>query len=513
MIPEAFERLVFPDRPSVLVVDDDRTVRMLAEEALGAAGYAVATAEDGEAALALLETLRPDIILLDVLLPGIDGLALCRHLRAAPETRAVPICIMTGLDDIASIREAYEAGATDFIIKPPSWPILIQHLQHLWRSSLIARELAATNVRLEHEIGERKRQEMDLVAARNKLEATLDAIPDLLFEVGLDGRCYDYHCPRMDLLAAPPEVFLGKTVPETLPPDTAAVCMSAIQEAWEQGHSQGKQYELQLPQGPKWFEISVSRKATAPDQEPRFIILSRDITQRKRDEAELRKLSRDESGQRRLAEALRDSAAAMNSTLQLEEVLDRILDNIGRIAVYDAVFIVMLEGEGARLVRHRGLPRPGAANADCQIYRLAELPLLGPLLDTRQPCFITDTLDDPTCAPSCSMIPGTRSCLGIPLEIRGGMVGAIVLTSATPGHFNADSAQQMRAFTSQASVAIDNARLFQEAQRLSVTDGLTGLKNRRHFFDVAKLEYQTRQAVRKAALGRDDRHRPFQEHQ
>ena len=106
------------NRPGVLVVDDDRTLCTMASDELGAAGFAVETAVDGEAALKLLETFRPDIILLDVLLPGVDGITLCRRLRAAPETRETPISMMTGLDDLASIRKAYEAGATDFIIKP-----------------------------------------------------------------------------------------------------------------------------------------------------------------------------------------------------------------------------------------------------------------------------------------------------------------------------------------------------------------------------------------------------------
>ena len=205
----------------------------------------------------------------------------------------------------------------------------------------------------------------------------------------------------------------------------------------------------------------------------------------------MRKLSQAESDQRRLAEALRDAAAALNGSLKLEEVLDRILDSIGKIAAHDAVFMVMLEGDGARLAGHRGmsLAQTGSAGGQAH-YRLADLPLLGPLLDTRLPCLIADTADDPTCASGCRMIPGTRSCLGIPLEIRGSMVGAIVLTSATPGLFTAASAERLRSFANQASVAIDNARLFQQAHHLSVTDGLTGLNNRRHFFDLAKVEYE-----------------------
>src|SRR3989338_6026875 len=102
--------------------------------------------------------------------------------------------------------------------------------------------------------------EEELQESKNRLQATLDAIPDLLFEVGLNGRIYDYHSPRTELLAAPPEVFLGKKFSDVLPPDVSDVCMSALLEAHEKGSSIGKQYELQLAPGKLWFELSVSRK-------------------------------------------------------------------------------------------------------------------------------------------------------------------------------------------------------------------------------------------------------------
>ena len=129
----------------VLVVDDDRGMRMIAGSALGAAGFAVETAVDAPAALAALETFRPDIILLDVDLPGVDGITLCRRLHGDPKTCEIPVCIMTGLNDLASIQKAYGAGATDFVIKPPNWAILAQRLRYIGRASLAARQLAEAN--------------------------------------------------------------------------------------------------------------------------------------------------------------------------------------------------------------------------------------------------------------------------------------------------------------------------------------------------------------------------------
>jgi len=132
-----------------------------------------------------------------------------------------------------------------------------------------------------------------MLQAKNKLQATLDMIPDLMFELGLDGRYYDYHSPRTDLLAAPAENLFGKTVPEILPANAAKICMSALHEAHENGVSTGKQFELSLPNGNFWFELSVAGKPVEAGEEPRFIVLSRDITERKRAEHEIRTLNAD----------------------------------------------------------------------------------------------------------------------------------------------------------------------------------------------------------------------------
>ncbi|MGZ4959814.1 MAG: PAS domain S-box protein [Methylobacter sp.] len=125
-----------------------------------------------------------------------------------------------------------------------------------------------------------------VLQAKNKLQATLDTIPDLLFELGLDGRYYDYHSPRTDLLIAPAEDLLGKTMAEIMPTDAAEICMLALREAYEKGSSAGKQFELSLPHGNFWFELSVAGKPAVHGEEPRFIVLSRNITERKQMEAQ-----------------------------------------------------------------------------------------------------------------------------------------------------------------------------------------------------------------------------------
>ncbi|MCF8197485.1 MAG: EAL domain-containing protein [Sulfuritalea sp.] len=116
---------------------------------------------------------------------------------------------------------------------------------------------------------------------KSKVQAILDALPDLLFEVGMDGRIHAYHSHRSDPLAVPAKVFLGKTAAEVLPADAAATCMAAINEARENGMSMGRQFELDTRNGIRSFELSVSEKSVAAGQDPRFILLARDITERK----------------------------------------------------------------------------------------------------------------------------------------------------------------------------------------------------------------------------------------
>jgi len=135
---------------TVLIVDDDFTVRLLAREALEQAGFQVLENDDGVGVLDQFQELEPDIVLLDVMLPGQDGFTLCQALRALPQGKNTPILMMTGLDDVASIRKAYEAGATDFISKPFNWLILAYRVRYMMRTSQLFRNLGKSQESLNY---------------------------------------------------------------------------------------------------------------------------------------------------------------------------------------------------------------------------------------------------------------------------------------------------------------------------------------------------------------------------
>ena len=124
-----------------------------------------------------------------------------------------------------------------------------------------------------------------MLRAKNKYETTLSALPDLFFEMGLDGTYYDYHSPDNSLLAAPPQLLLGKKVSDVLPQEAAMTCLNALQEANNTGSSKGKMIELFLEKGTTWFELSIAKKPHQnEDTQAKFIVLSRDITERKKAE-------------------------------------------------------------------------------------------------------------------------------------------------------------------------------------------------------------------------------------
>jgi signal transduction histidine kinase len=130
--------------PDILVVDDDPVVRALMRTSLEGDGFAVREAGDGEAALALCAQQRPDLIVADVVMPRLDGFGLCRAVRARPELAYTPILMATGLDDVSSITQAYEAGATDFIAKPIQWVILSHRVRYMLRAAQNQTQLVAS---------------------------------------------------------------------------------------------------------------------------------------------------------------------------------------------------------------------------------------------------------------------------------------------------------------------------------------------------------------------------------
>jgi CheY-like chemotaxis protein len=123
----------------ILVVDDDFATRLLASEALHAAGFAPLEAEDGREALEQYDRTSPDAILLDINMPVLDGYEVCRRVRMRPGGAATSILVMTASDDVDAVQRAFAAGATDFLTKPLNLPLLSHRVRYMLRAAATAR--------------------------------------------------------------------------------------------------------------------------------------------------------------------------------------------------------------------------------------------------------------------------------------------------------------------------------------------------------------------------------------
>jgi GAF domain-containing protein len=191
-------------------------------------------------------------------------------------------------------------------------------------------------------------------------------------------------------------------------------------------------------------------------------------------------------------EALRDIAAALNSTLNLEEVLDRILANVGRVVPHDAANIMLIEAGVARIVRSRGYAEHGLEEM-VQIMRfpIADMPERKRMIESGQPLVILDTQVEPTW-----IIDRVRSHVSAPIRLKTEVVGFLNLDSFRPRFFTSRHAERLQTFADQAAVAIQNARLYakseQDSERLRVL----------HEIDQAILAAQSPQAIAQIALQR-----------
>ena len=166
--------------PSVILLIDDNEANLgVLAEYLKTLGFKILTARNGGMGLQRAQLAKPDLILLDVLMPGLDGFEVCRRLKADPDTQDIPVIFITALESVEDTVKGFAAGGVDYITKP------------IRQDDVFARVTTHLSLR---------KTQQQLQENNAHLEATLNALPDMLFELDRDGRIYDFRAPRPELL-------------------------------------------------------------------------------------------------------------------------------------------------------------------------------------------------------------------------------------------------------------------------------------------------------------------------
>lgn len=306
----------------VLLVDDDPAMRLLVKTGLTQRGFTVSEACDGSAGVEAFRAQRPDIVLLDAEMPRMNGFDACKAIRALPEVEHVPIVMLTGLNDDASIARAYESGATDFYVKSSQMTLLAERVRYLLRTARMSVELVRSRARLAkaQRIARLGAWDWDLV------RRTVSASAETLRILGL---------PEQEEVV-PEEDFVRRFYA-----DGVDAFRFEVLSSLRAGRVYRLAGTLHLPDGPHAVEIELEADRTA-GAITRVNGTLQDVTERRRAEEQVRRLANFDSltglanrnlFRRRLEEALAAARRDRRSLAVLMVGLDRfkqVNDSLGQ---------------------------------------------------------------------------------------------------------------------------------------------------------------------------------------
>lgn len=230
------------------------------------------------------------------------------------------------------------------------------------------------------------------------------------------------------------------------------------------------------------LEVEPTWAAITYQGRPSVLVSVNDITERRRAEEAERE-------QRVLSDALRDTAAALSSTLEYDVVLDRILENVGRVVEYETVDIMLLSDGVARMVRTRGFEKFGVSSEQAaqEEFPLASFQNLREIEETASPRVISDTQTWPGWI-HLARYDWVRAYIGAPVRVQDRVIGFLNVSSNRPGFYHESHAQKLQAFADQAAVALENSRLYRE-----VRQGREQLENLSH--QLMEVQETERRAI------------------
>jgi two-component system sensor histidine kinase KdpD len=454
---------------TILVVDDEPAVREALEDLLVGEGYRVHLAESGAEALPKATKIVPDLILLDVMMPDVDGLTVCRDLRADALLAEVPIILITSLADRASRLQGFEAGADDYVTKPFD------------EAELLARVRTTTRLnryrRLIEEQARRRQAEVELRESEGRLRALVESASEHIFMLDRNGICLSSN-DRVDHLGLEAGTALvGRHLRDIYPPEVAEIYQRQFDQVLDAGQAVDFEHTLLEPAGER-YHLDTLYPILRDGEVWAVGGICRDITDRKRAEEALRLSLQKTASSQRLLLALSHAAQAVQRARTLEEVYHTIGEQILKLGYHSAIFTLTEDKKhlaASYLTLDSSLLKAAEELAGISRHNYRFALEAGGFYDRILTKGET-VFGDPGTGPIAEALPkplrplagkladllGVHRAIYAPLEIGGEVQGLLTLMGPD---LTDDDVPGMTAFASQAAIAVENAQHFQAARQ------------------------------------------------
>jgi two-component system cell cycle response regulator len=270
-------------KEKILVVDDAPENTRLLSRILAGRGYEVHAAERGEEAIHLAQETQPDMILLDINMPEMDGYEVCARLKSDERTQHIPVIFISALDDTEDKVKAFHAGGVDYIPKPFQMEEVLAHVETHLALRRLQHNLQDANRELGARISDLSQSREQLHDQESKLQAFVAALPNLSFIYDQDGHYLEVMANETSLLRARPEDLLGRQIRDVMPADVGKMLEDAIHRAIETRKVQVIEYKIPTLSGEQhWFEgrVALMEKTDDDDGNSKVIFTATEISQR-----------------------------------------------------------------------------------------------------------------------------------------------------------------------------------------------------------------------------------------
>jgi PAS domain S-box-containing protein len=484
---------------TILLVDDNPTNLGVLTQLLTAQGWRVLVAQQGESGLRIAERVRPDLILLDVLLPGMDGFEICRRLKAHAASAEIPVLFMTVRMEAADKLKGFQAGAVDYITKPfQAEEVLARLTTHLRIGQLTQRlqeqnmqlqeaqaalrqaneqlerrvrertaELEATNEELHAQISQRQQMEAALVAERNLLRTLIDNAPDQIYVKDTESRFVLANAALVHYLGVTtPDELLGRTDSDFFPPELAAQYLADEQAVLQSGQPMINKEENGRDEQTGAMTWGLTTKVPVRDvhgQVLGLVGMSRDITARKRAEEVLRANELQLRAYTQRLEILHTIDQAILAAQSPEAIVRAALSHMRALAPCRWASVAMLD-TAARATTVL------AIDADDHVEPLVSAagalapPEIIDSLRRGEVQVVDDAASSGLNVPVAALMASEqmRSWINVPLIAAGDLLGILTLAADRPRVFAGEQVAIAREVAEQIAVALQNARMFAE---------------------------------------------------